>query len=213
MAVWFNVSYIIDHDISTDCRIRTSGMKANSCFNNSPQFFNLAISKSNLLFASNCPCKAVLVSAAALHLSCNPPSRGKDSVAEIPMLVDKLSCCPVLTGFSQITSPGLSGIPSPTISSTVMVISLPSGNQRVVSPVIIYISSIIIPRFPRVVLYVLLYLNGSTNEISHIILRFHISPLKRVLRAMTVCNEWSNIESWTLTTDSVSVSISDIWTL
>ena len=30
---------------------------------------------------------------------------------------------------------------------------------------------------------------------------------------MTVCNEWSNIESWTLTTDSVSVSVSDIWTL
>ena len=30
---------------------------------------------------------------------------------------------------------------------------------------------------------------------------------------MTVCNEWSDIESWTLTTDSVSVSVGDIWTL
>jgi len=86
------------------------------------------------LFASNCACRAVLVSAAVLHLSCNPPSRGKDNVAEIPMLVDKLSCCPVLTGFSQTTSPGLSGTPSPTISSTTIVISPPSGNQRTVSP-------------------------------------------------------------------------------
>jgi len=78
---------------------------------------------------------------------------------------------------------------------------------------IIYISSIIVPRFPRIVFDVLFNLNSSTNKIPHIILRFKISTLKWILSAMSSCDEWCYIHRGTLTTNTVSVSVSDIWTL
>ena len=57
-------------------------------FINSPQFFNLAISKSNRLLAVSCCCKAICVFTASLHCACNSLSNGLDQVAERP--IDKV---------------------------------------------------------------------------------------------------------------------------
>ena len=53
-------------------------------FFNSPQFFNLAISKSNLLFATACVIKLIFACAASLHCACRSLSSGFDHVAEKP---------------------------------------------------------------------------------------------------------------------------------
>ena len=53
-------------------------------FINSPQFFNLAISKSNLLFAMFCCCRSICVATASLHCACSSLSNGLDQVAERP---------------------------------------------------------------------------------------------------------------------------------
>jgi len=52
----------------------------------SPQFFNLAISKSNRLLAVACCTAAVCASAANLHLFCIPLLSGIERVAESPRL-------------------------------------------------------------------------------------------------------------------------------
>jgi len=100
----------------------------------SPQFFNRAISKSNLLLAVNCFCCSICVLAASLHSSCNFPSRGHDRVALIPIFKLLLAFISVLIGSSHITSPGLSGMPSGPSTSIVICISAPSSNHLVVSP-------------------------------------------------------------------------------
>ena len=56
------------------------------CFRSSPQFFSLAISKSNRLLAVNCVTDAICASAASLHLRCIPLFSGIESVAESPRL-------------------------------------------------------------------------------------------------------------------------------
>jgi hypothetical protein len=61
------------------------GLNMIPAFNNSPQFFSLAISKSNLLLAAACCINAMLAAAASLHWSCNFLSNGEDQVAEKPM--------------------------------------------------------------------------------------------------------------------------------
>jgi len=56
------------------------------CFRSSPQFFSLAISKSNRLLAVNCVTDAICATAASLHLRCIPLFNGMDRVAESPRL-------------------------------------------------------------------------------------------------------------------------------
>jgi hypothetical protein len=58
---------------------------------------NLTSSKSNLALSVSALCLAVQVSAAVLHLSCNPPSNGNERVADRPKLFAKLSFWPVLS--------------------------------------------------------------------------------------------------------------------
>jgi len=60
-------------------------------FINSPQFFNLAISKSNRLLAVFCCMYAILAAAASLHCACNSLSSGLDHVADTPSDKVKLS--------------------------------------------------------------------------------------------------------------------------
>jgi len=63
---------------------RLPGLKVIPALANSPQFFNLAISKSNLRLASICSCNAICASAARLQRACRPPSKGIDKVADNP---------------------------------------------------------------------------------------------------------------------------------
>ena len=56
------------------------------CFRSSPQFFNLAISKSNRLLAVACVTAAICAVAASEHLRCIPLLSGIESVAESPKL-------------------------------------------------------------------------------------------------------------------------------
>ena len=51
---------------------------------NSPQFFSLAISKSNRLLAKTCCCKAICVLKAFLQPCCSCLSSGTETVALIP---------------------------------------------------------------------------------------------------------------------------------
>ena len=111
-----------------------AGWKNIPCFLSSPQFFKRAISKSSLLLAVSCCCCAIWVSAAFLQSACNFPSNGQDSVADKPTLKLWFALISVRTGFIQLTSPGLSGIPSGPSTSISICISDPSGNQRTTSP-------------------------------------------------------------------------------
>jgi len=95
----------------------------------SPQFLSLAISKSNRLLAVNCFCCSICVVAACLQSCCNFLSSGNENVADNPILKLLFAFISVRTGFSQITCPGLSGIPSPTTTSCVITISAPSSHH------------------------------------------------------------------------------------
>jgi len=77
----------------------------------------------------------------------------------------------------------------------------------------INISPIVIPRFPRPVLDILLNFYQSAFKIPSIILRFHVIGFKGILITPCMSNVWSEVSSRTLTTNPSSISISDIWTL
>ena len=68
---------------------------------------NLTSSKSSLALSVSALCLAVQVSAAVLHLSCNPPSNGNDKVADRPKLFANVSSQTVTNG--AISSPTLYG--------------------------------------------------------------------------------------------------------
>ena len=80
------------------------------CFRSSPQFFNLAISKSNRLLAVDCCTAAVCASAANLHLFCIPLLSGIESVAESPRLKLWFAFISVRTGLNHV------GVISPPVS-------------------------------------------------------------------------------------------------
>jgi hypothetical protein len=75
------------------------------------------------------------------------------------------------------------------------------------------VSSIIIPRFPREVLFNLCDLNCPALKIPHIILRFKISLLKRILVTDRVSQIRGEVHGGTLTLDPVSISVGDVRTL
>jgi hypothetical protein len=66
------------------------GLKKIPPFIASPHFNNLTSSKSNLALSVSALCLEVQVSAAVLHLSCNPPSNGNERVADKPKLFAKV---------------------------------------------------------------------------------------------------------------------------
>jgi len=78
----------------------------------SPQFFNLAISKSNLLLAVNCSDIAICAAAASWHCLCNFLLSGIESVADSPTLNDWFALISVRTGLNH------EGVISPPLSTT-----------------------------------------------------------------------------------------------
>jgi len=109
------------------------------CFRSSPQFFSLAISKSNRLLAVNCVTDAICASAASLHLRCIPLFNGIESVAESPRLKLWFALMSVRTGLNHdgVISPPASttsGTPLGLSISWIIVMSDPSGNHLTVAP-------------------------------------------------------------------------------
>jgi len=75
------------------------------------------------------------------------------------------------------------------------------------------IRSIVIPWFPREVLFDLGDLNCSTYKVPHIILRFKVSLLKRILITNRVSDVRSEVHCGTLTLDPVSIRVGNVRTL
>ena len=112
------------------------------CFFNSPQFFNLAISKSNLLLAVTCCTDAICASAACSHWSLSFLFNGMDKVADSPALNDWFALMSVLIGFIHVGvmepfPSTISGTPlGPSISISIC-ISSPSSNHLLPSALVL----------------------------------------------------------------------------
>ena len=108
----------------------------------SPQFFNLAISKSNLLLAVACVTDAICADAASEHLRCIPLFNGMDRVAESPKLKLWFALMSVRTGLYHdgVIVPPLSttsGTPLGLSMSWMILISAPSSNHLVPSALVL----------------------------------------------------------------------------
>jgi len=97
-----------------------------ACFS-SPQFFSLAISKSNLLLATSCCCILICVVAASLHNFVSFLSNGMESVADIPTLKFWFALMSVRTGLYHVgaispfcTASGIPSGPSTSISISIL---------------------------------------------------------------------------------------------
>ena len=108
----------------------------------SPQFLNLAISKSNRLLAVACVTAAICAFAASEHLRCIPLFNGMDRVAESPKLKLWFALMSVRIGLYHdgvIVPPlsTISGTPLALSMSCMIVMSAPSSNHLVPSSLVL----------------------------------------------------------------------------